>query len=217
MNVVPEHPSRIARIGSVLALVGALVWVQWPLDLASFSIAAVLAFIGALTAWISVELADYRESERFFDNVMSEDVDKLNSLLKIIDRNQFYVLKRQAIQAYMDSDAFRGIQKLIDHKDNDIFPFHSNNIQSLYEKFSKDAHDFILKYYSLYSYDGNDRSTWRPPGGGYVSNEIYKVIQDEIAVLNEEASKLAELWEELIGVSRRELRGASRTIDRYEM
>ena len=60
-------------------------------------------------------------------------------------------------------------------------------------------------------------STWRPSGEKYVSDEIYEEIQAEIAVLNRKASKLADLWEELINVSRQELKGASKTIERYDV
>lgn len=215
--MVPKHPNRIARIGSVLALVGSLIWVQWPINFASFNIAAIILLVAAFVTWISTELADYRESERFNDNVMSDDVDKLNAIIGLIDRNQFYILKQKSIQTYMGADDYKGIRNLIYEKENDIFPFHNGKLQKLYEKFSNDAHDFYMKFYGLYTYDGHGRSTWRPSDGQYVSDEIYEEIQSEIAVLNEKASKLAELWEELIYVSRQELKGASKAIERYEM
>jgi hypothetical protein len=116
----------------------------------------------------------------------------------------------------MGIDDYKGLQNLIYYKENDIFPFHNKKIQNLYEKFSKEAKDFYMKYYSLYTYDGRDSATWRPSGGRYVSEEIYKEIQGEIAVLDKKASKLADLWEELINVSRQELKGASKAIERYE-
>ncbi|ESY70034.1 MULTISPECIES: hypothetical protein [Mesorhizobium] len=217
LKMVPEHPNRIARIGSVLALVGSLVWVQWPINFSSFNIAAVILLIAAFITWISTELADYRESERFNDNVMSDDVDKLNSIIKIIDRRQFYTLKQKAIQTYMDEDDYRGLQSLIYYRENDIFHFHSVKIQTIYEKFSKEVLEFYMRFYSLYTYDGHGRSTWRPSGDRYVSDEVYKEIQHEIAMLDHKASKLVELWEELINVSRRELKGASKAIERYEL
>jgi hypothetical protein len=47
-------------------------------------------------------------------------------------------------------------------------------------------------------------STWRPNGGPYLSDEIYKRIIAKIAVLNDKAAKLAELWEELMNALRQE-------------
>lgn len=217
LKMVPEHPNRIARVGSVLALVGSLIWVQWPINFASFNIAAVILLIAAFVTWISTELADYRESERFNDNVMSDDVEKLNAIISLIDRTQFYTLRQKAIQTYMEADDYRGIQNLIYYKENDLFPFHNKRIQSLYENFVKDAHDFIMQFYGLYTYDGHGRSTWRPSGDRYVSDEIYKEIMGDIAVLDRKASKLADLWEEFIAVSRQELKGASKAIERYDL
>lgn len=214
--MVPEFPTRIARVGAVLTLLGSLIWVQWPIDLAKFNIAAVILLIASLVTWASIELADSGNSSSK-DNIMSDDVDKLNSLLKLIDKKQYYVLKNKAIETYMNDDDYDGLRNLIIHKEDDIFPFHNKNIQSLYERFYADARDFYSGFYEIYSYDGRDRSTWRPPGGGYVDDETYKNIRKKIAVLDNKASKLAELWEELINVSRQELKGASKAIERYDM
>ncbi|MBZ9771469.1 hypothetical protein [Mesorhizobium sp. CO1-1-8] len=217
LKIVPEHPNRIARIGSILALVGSLIWVQWPINLASFNIAGVILLLAALVTWVSTEIAEYQEGERFDDNVMSDDVDKLNSILKFIDRNQFYTLKQKAVETYMDEDDYRGLQSLIYYRENDIFHFHNSKIQSIYEIFSKEALDFYMSFYGLYTYDGHGRSTWRPSGDRYVSDKVYKEIQHEIAILNRKASNLAERWEELINLSRQELKGASKAIERYEL
>lgn len=215
--MAPEYPKRIARIGAVLALLGSMVWVQWPIDFAHFNIAAVILFVAAFVTWIGIEFADYQGRGRFNDNILSDDVDKLNKLISIIDRDQFYILSQTAIQTYMGEDDYKGIQKLIYYKENDIFPFHNKKIQDLYENFSKDAREFYMEFYSLYTTDGRGSSTWRPNGGRYVSQKIYEEIQDEIAVLDRKAAKLAELWEELIEVSRQELKGASKAIERYEI
>lgn len=215
-EMVPEFPTRIARVGAVLTLLGSVVWVQWPIDLSKFNFAAMILFVASLATWASIELADSKNVTSS-DNIMSDDVDKLNSLLKMIDRKQFYILKNKAIETYMNDDDYDGLRDLISHKDDDIFPFHNKNIQSLYERFGADARDFYSGYYGIYSYDGHDRATWRPPGGGYVDEETYKKIRTKIAELDRKASKLAELWQELINVSREELKGASKAIERYEM
>lgn len=214
--MVPEFPKRIARVGAVLTLLGSVVWIQWPIDFAKFNAAAMILLIGSLMAWVSIELADSGNNSSN-DNIMSDDVDKLNSILKIIDKRQYYVLKNRFIETYMNADDYDGLRDLISYKEDDIFTFHNKNIQSLYEKFSADARDFYSGYFEIYSYDGPDRCTWRPPGGGYVDDETYKRIRAKIAVLDIKASKLAGLWEELINVARQELKGASKAIERYEM
>ncbi|PDT03536.1 hypothetical protein CO666_13210 [Rhizobium chutanense] len=95
--MVPEFPRRIARIGSILALLGSLIWVQWPIDFAKFNVSAMLLALAAFVTWAGIELSDYIGDNKSHDNVMSDDVDKLNSLLKIIDKNQFYILKEKGI------------------------------------------------------------------------------------------------------------------------
>ncbi|TGU87709.1 hypothetical protein EN794_050465 [Mesorhizobium sp. M00.F.Ca.ET.151.01.1.1] len=212
-----EHPTRIARVGSVLALLGSLIWVQWPVDFSRFNVAAAILFIAAMATWISIELADYRTGAKIVDNIMSDDVSKINSIIAMIDKNQYYILKQQAIQTYTDDDDYEGLRKVINHKGKDIFPFHNQSIQAAYEKFCESAHDFLMDFYGLYTSDGTGRSTWRPNGDGYVSEEIYQKIMTEIAKLDRRQSKLADLWEELITIARRELKGASKPIDRYEL
>jgi hypothetical protein len=217
LDMVPEFPRRIARIGSILALLGSLIWVQWPIDFAKFNVSAMLLAIGALLTWAGIELSDYIGDNKSHDNVMSADVDKLNSILKIIDRNQFYILKYKEIQTYMEDDDYAGLLNLISYRESDIFPFQHPKIQSLYEKFCNDTLDFYSEFYNLYTSDGRGRSTWRPTGDRYVSDEIYKKIRTKVAVLNDKASKLAQQWEELINVSRQELKGASKPVERYDM
>ena len=74
-----------------------------------------------------------------------------------------------------------------------------------------------MEFYGLYTSDGHGRSTWRPYPDRYVSDEIYKEVMGQIAILDHKASKLVGLWEELISVSRQQLKGASKAIERYEM
>ncbi|WP_143540297.1 hypothetical protein [Rhizobium chutanense] len=117
----------------------------------------------------------------------------------------------------METDDYDGILNLIIFRKNDIFPFHNSKIQFLYEKFCSDAYEFHSNFYGLYTNDGRGSSTWRPRGDGYVSEEIYDRVMSKIAVLNDKASELAQQWEELISVSRQELKGASKSVERYDM
>lgn len=168
-------------------------------------------------AWVSIELADVSMISKFDDNILSDDAEKLNKLLDIIDRNQFYILRNKAIQTYMDEDDYDGLRKLINHSENDIFPFHNQRIQALYEQFCDDVRDFYSDFYNLYTSDGRGNSTWRPSGERYVDDEIYSKIMTKIAFLDRKASRLAQAWIDLISVSRQELKGASKAIERYEM
>jgi hypothetical protein len=117
----------------------------------------------------------------------------------------------------MESDDYDGLRRLIYFREHDIFPFHSQKIQNLYERFCDDALKFCSSFYSLYTSDGKGSSTWRPSGHEYVSDEIYEEIMGKLALLNRDSSGLAERWEALINVCLQELKGASKAIERYEM
>jgi hypothetical protein len=221
--MIPEFPNRLARIGAILTLIGSLVWIQWPVDFSKFNFAAVILLIGSFVTWVSVELADYigtgnaADQAKSADNIKSDDVNKLNTILKIIHKKQFYILKQKAIQTYMEDDDYDGLRDLIYYRENDIFPFHTVKVQEMYEKFCVGCKDFYSKFYNLYTSDGGGRSTWRPVGNRYVSDEIYSGVMTEIAELDRKASSLAELWEQLIVVARQELKGASKSIERYDI
>lgn len=217
MNIVPEHPNRGVSIGAILTLMGSLVWIQLQIDFTKFDIAAIILFAAAFVNCVSLKFADYRENTIYKDNIISDDVNKINNIIRIIDSNQFYILIKKEIQTYMEDDDYDGLFRIIYYKENDIFPFHNEKIQNLYERFSLEVQQFYSDFYNIYTSNGRGMSTWRPSGEKYVSDEIYEEIQAEIAVLNRKASKLADLWEELINVSRQELKGASKTIERYDV
>lgn len=86
MRAIPEHPSKLARIGSCLAVMGSLIWVQWPIDFHNLNIAGVILLIGSLVTWLGIELADFANDTGMKNNLLVDDVRKLNSLLKIVDR-----------------------------------------------------------------------------------------------------------------------------------
>jgi hypothetical protein len=214
--MVPEHPKKIARIGAIITLIGSLVWVQWPIDFEKFNVAALILFIGSLAAWVSIELADFSYDKKADDHALVADVEKMNSIVAIVHRNQYYVLKNMAIQTYMDDEDYEGLRLLTSFYSSDIFPFHNQRIQTAYEKFCGDAQTFLGQFYGLYTSDGRGRSTWKPPGDRWVEDEIYEKVMSKIAVLNQRASALAEAWEALINMSRQELKSASKLLDRYD-
>lgn len=214
--MIPEHPTKYARIGAVLTLIGSLVWVQWPIDFEKFNIAAFLLLVGSFVAWISMEISEKPPQDKSSDNILVDDVSKMNSLLKMIDKKQFYILKNKAIQTYMHEDDYSGLLELIYFWENDIFPFHNNEIQKAYIRFAEAATNFHHEFYTLYTSDGRGHSTWKPTGEHWVDDDVYKKIMSKIALLNNQASSLADMWESLIALSRRELKGASKALDRYE-
>ncbi|TXR50084.1 hypothetical protein [Phyllobacterium endophyticum] len=217
MLIVPEHPKKLARVGAILTVMGSLIWVQWPVDPEKFNIAAVIVLIGSFIAWVSIELADQTSETNVRDNVLVDDVKKINSLLKIIDRNQAYVLREHAIETYFRDTNYNGLQTLLYFRQDDIFPFHNEQIQKLYEKFCRDAENFLSDLYSLYTSDGDGSMTWRPTGERWVSDEIYEQVMTEIAKLNRQASALSASWEDLIIIAKKEFKGASLGIDAYEL
>lgn len=215
--MVPEFPKQIARVGAVITLIGSLVWVQWPIDFDKFNIAAMLLLVGSFAAWASMELADYSNATKSNDHALVDDVNKINSIIGIIDRNQYYVLRNKAIQTYMDDDDYEALLKLISFHESDIFPFHNAKIQAAYEIFCQEAREFCGEFYGLYTSDGRGRSTWKPPGERWVEDDIFRKVMSKIAALDRKASALADSWEGLINLARQELKGASKGVDRYEI
>ncbi|MDT4860630.1 hypothetical protein FQZ97_952010 [compost metagenome] len=215
MRVIPEHPSKLARIGSCLAVMGSLVWVQWPIDFQNLNIAGVILLIASFVTRLGIELADFANDTGTKDNLLVDDVRKLNSLLKIVDRRQFYILREHAIETYMNDDAYNGLRDIIYFRQDDIFPFHNEKIQRLYVKFCEDSDAFLDDLYSLYTADGRGRMTWRTADERWVPNDVYKEVMGKIALLNQMTSNLAKSWEELIVLAKQELKGASVGIDPY--
>ncbi|MGV1766991.1 hypothetical protein G6L94_00045 [Agrobacterium rhizogenes] len=217
MRIVPEHPSKLARIGACLTVMGSLIWVQWPIDLEKFNFAAAALFFASFVTWVSMELAEFTSDNNARDNVLVDDVKKLNSLLKIVDRKQRYVLRENAIQTYMKDNDYDGLRDLIYFHQDDIFPFHNEKIQALYEKFCSGAETFLSDLYTLYTSDGHGFMTWRPTGERWVSDEIYEEVRSKIANLDRQASALSRSWEELIVLAKQEFKGASVGIEAYEL
>lgn len=215
MRVIPEHPSKLARIGSCLAVMGSLVWVQWPIDFQNLNIAGVILLIGSLITWLGIELADFANDTGIKDNLLVDDGRKLNSLLKIVDRQQFSILRENAIETYMSDDAYNGLRGIIFFRRDDIFPFHNEKIQRLYVKFCEDSATFLGDLYSLYTADGRGQMTWRTADERWVPDNVYKEVMGKIALLDQMASNLAKSWEELAILAKQEFKGASVGIDSY--
>jgi len=215
MRAIPEYPSKLARIGSCLAVMGSLIWVQWPIDFHNLNIAGVILFIGSLVTWLGIELADFANDTSIKDNLLVDDVRKLNSILKIVDRRQFNILREHAIETYMSDDAYNGLRDIIYFRQEDIFPFHNEKIQRLYVKFCEDSDVFLDDLYSLYTADGRGRMTWRTADERWVPDNVYKEVMGKIALLNQMASNLAKAWAELVILAKQEFKGASVGIDPY--
>lgn len=215
--MVPELPKHIARVGAVITLIGSLVWVQWPVDIEKFNIAALILLIGSFLAWLSIEFAELSNKDKADDYILVDDVNKINTIIKFIDKNQYYILRHKSIQTQMRDEDYDGILGLISFRQSDIFPFHNPKIQVAYEKFCSDAEDFCGEFYGLYTSDGRGGSTWRPPGDdGWVEDEIFDRVMSKIAALNRKASLLADDWEGLILLCKNELKGASKSINSYD-
>lgn len=220
--MAPQFPKTLGRIAAILTMIGSLVWLQWPIDTSNLSPGALVFLVASFISWLAIEFAEYTEPMKLADdaqksdNMNSEDVDKLNSILRIIDRRQYYVLKNKAVQTYMEDDDYNGVRDLIYYKEDDIFPFHNGKIQALYERFCSDCKEFYSEFYNLYTSDGRGRSTWRPSGDRYVSEERYEEVMGSIAHLDRMLSSLSDLWEQLISTAREELKGSSKSIERYD-
>jgi hypothetical protein len=214
-----EHPKRLARVGAVLALLGSLIWVQWPLDIERMNFAGILLFLAAFVSWVAIEYAEFQADGKGIkaDNIMSEDASKLNRLLVMITKQQFYILKHHTIETYIGDKDYSGLEDIIAYRDKDIFPFHNGDIQSKYQNFCALAEKFLHGLYGLYTSDGRGSMTWRSRRDDWVSDEIYAKVMTKITGLNGEASTLARLWEELIAAARNELKGASTSVEHYEL
>jgi hypothetical protein len=169
-----------------------------------------------LTGWASIELADYASDSSTRDNVLVDDVKKMNSLLKVVDRKQAYVLRENAIQTYVRDTDYDGLRDLLNFRQDDIFPFHNEQIQASYDQFCKDAENFLSDFFHLYTSDGRDRMTWRSADQRWLPQPEYDEVMAKIANLDRQASGLSKFWEALIVLAKQELKGATLGIDRYE-
>jgi hypothetical protein len=195
---------------------GSLIWMQWPIDLGRFNVAGVILFIASFVTWVGIELAEHASGNSTHDNLLIDDVKKLNSLLKIIDRKQFYVLREHSIQTYMRDDEYDGLRNVMNFRQDDIFPFHNDKVQHFYEKFCEDAATFLGDLYQLYTSDGSGRMTWRSASGSWLPDDLFRDVMAKICLLNCQASNLAKSWGELITLAKQEFKGASIGIDPYE-
>lgn len=211
-----EYPTKLARIGAVLALVSALVWVQWPINFDRFGYASSIALIGAIVTWISIEVADWQNHYGYNINILNEDAEKMNELIEIVDRKTYYILRNANVETYIGIDDYRGIEDLVAHFEEDPFPFHNGELQRMYENFEKRSREFLRNLWGLYTSDGQGRATWRPRGDRWVDENRYQRVMSQIADLNRTASGLAEAWEEFIRFSKTELRGNSIGIASYK-
>lgn len=212
---ISETPIRLARIGAVLALLASVLWIQWPIDFEKFNVFSILIFIGSALTWSSIELADYK-AHPVNNGDIRDDVKKINTLLRIVNRHQYYVLKNKAIETYIPSEDYDGLLNLLSYRADDIFPFHHEVLQEKYLEFCCKSEEFLHELWDLYTSDGNGRASWRSPYEWWVPEEIYKRIQAQIAKLNRRVSELAKLWEEFIALARNECKTVADQITRYD-
>ncbi|MGN7956702.1 hypothetical protein [Agrobacterium tumefaciens] len=214
--IVPEHPRKISRIAATVAVMGSLIWVQWPIDLAKIGIAPVVALIASSLTWISVELAEFVSDNSTRDSILVDDVKKLNAILKLVDRHQAYILREHAIETSIRDTDYDGIRELVNYYKDDIFPFHNESLQARYEQLCRDAEHFLHDFFNLYTSDGRGWMTWRAAEDGWVPQDVYDRVMGRIANLNRQTTALSSAWEELVALALQELKGASVAIDRYE-
>ncbi|WP_176083629.1 hypothetical protein [Martelella sp. HB161492] len=212
----PEYPSKIAKTSSVIAMLGSAVWMQWPFNLNDLSIGAVLAFIASFGAWISIEIADYQNSSN--STSVDEDIRKFNHLLEMVNRNQYVVLKEFAVETYIDSNQYEGLEKISRYHEVDIFKFHNEAVQLKYDEFCNFAQVFLGELWLLYKSDGRGQATWLPRrNDGWVDEERFNKIMVKVYALTQKTTGLSDLWAELVSLARKELKGGSLHMEQYEL
>ncbi|MGY4751378.1 hypothetical protein ACVNHC_16100 [Pannonibacter sp. Q-1] len=216
MKSLPHYAKNLAKIAAIIALMGSLVWVQWPIDLSKVSPGALLTFVAAFIAWVSFELEDLSSVLKIENRKMNEDVEKINSLIGIIDKKQYYILRNNAIETTMQNDDYEGLSKLLDYYEDDIFPFNNRDVQAKYEKFCRDSEDFLNELMSIYNKGSNGWMTWRPDNGSWVSQDKYDYVMNKINELNIKSRNLNDSWISFLKLASKSLSGASISIERYK-
>lgn len=214
-NMSSEYPTKIGRIGTILTLIGSLIWVQWPIEFAQFDPFKILAVLAALVLWISVEAADWKNHNGYNINSLNEDVMKLNSLLSIIDRSTYYTLRETPIETYIYTDDYNGLSSLDSHHGLDIFPFHNELLQEKYEEFCLKSNKFQGVLWGLYTSDGTGRATWIPNGYDYRDEEKYENKRQKTLKLSQDAYELSKDWESFLTIAKKELKGNSVGVASY--
>lgn len=215
--MIPEYPAKLTRIGAILALMATLVWVQWPLDFNRIGIGQSVAFLAALMTWIGIEWADWQNHYGYNINSLNEDARKVNDLIEILDRKTYYQLRHANVETYIGADDYKGLERLLAYREVDLLNFHSKAIQDKYENVERLGRRFIHDLFSLYTTDGHGRATWRPHSDGWVEDEIYEKVMLKIAELNQDATAVADAWEDFIIVAKSELRGNSVGLNSYKL
>ncbi|MEP4032195.1 hypothetical protein [Roseibium polysiphoniae] len=214
---VKEFPHQLARVGSVLALIGSLVWIQWPIEFEKFGPGSFVAFVACLVIYIAIEFAEFSRNSSVQENILNDDVKKFNYILEIVDYNQSYVIMNYDIETYIDDEDYRGLRKIVRYFDDDMFPFHNKRVQDYFASFCQKSEDFLSALYEIYTSTGRGTATWRPGGDGYVSNEEYEKVIEEIGEIRRIKRQASDIWEEFIKVAREELKGSTVRMKQYEI
>ncbi len=206
----------MARLAAVVSLMAALVVVQWPFSFGDVGYGKVLFLVAALTAWIGIEAADFQNHYGYNLSELNEDAAKLNNITKRMDRRTFYIVKNHAVETYIGSDDYRGLDDILAYHEEDVFPFHNDTLQKDYVDFCILCSDFLRELWTLYTIDGRGRATWKSPGEGWVSEEVYERVRGKVALLNSQSGAIADAWEIFVKKSKRELRGNTVGISGYD-
>ncbi|MCR9121148.1 MAG: hypothetical protein NXH91_02620 [Phyllobacteriaceae bacterium] len=216
-EMIPEYPTKVTRIGAILALMATLVWVQWPLDFNRLGVGQSITFLAALMTWIGIEWADWQNHYGYNINSLDEDATKVNYLIEILDRKTYYQLRYANVETYIRVDDYKGLEEFLAYYEADLFKFHNNSIQDSYDNVERLGRIFIHNLWSLYTSDGRGWATWRPRNDDWVEDEIFEKVMLKIAGLNRDATAVADAWEDFIKVAKSELRGNSVGLNFYKL
>jgi hypothetical protein len=205
-----DYPTKLGRIGSILALIASTVFVQWPINFSEINIAAVIGFIAALVTWMAVEAVEFNRDRPLRLNELDADAEKLNQLMSIFHRNAYYYFCNTELQTYIDHSDIEPLHRLLSYQEDDLLPFHNPRLEEGYQQVVAKAREYVSGLWGLYTGTGDGRATWRPARDeGYVSDEHYKAVMDEKRRLNDIAWSMADDWKNFIAVAKGELRGSS--------
>ncbi len=202
----------LIKVGAVLALLGSVLWGQFPIDLNDIGPGPLIMFIASFITWISLELSEVPLSNKN----SNEDAIKLNAILKFIDKNTYYNISKCYLETTIGIYDYKGLEELLDYRNTELNKFHDKILEKYYSDFCAKAKIFLAGVWTLYTSDGGNTATWRPIGNGYVSDARYQEVRNEISRLNDLADKLATDFAELIKKSQIQLKDSNVAINYYE-
>lgn len=205
-----DYPTKLGRIGSILALIASTIFVQWPLDFNEINLAAIIVFIATLIIWISVEAVEFSRERPFRINELDADARKLNNLMAIFHQNAYYHFSKTELQTYINATDIEPLHHLKRYQEDDLLPFHNREIEERYQRIAAQAGNYIVGLWTLYTSTGDGRATWRPAGNhGQVTDQRYESVISEKRRLDHIAWAMADDWKDFVAYAKRELRGTT--------